>query len=127
MKRTIPGMGHRVLVVEDDSETRSLLAAGLSENFEVAAAGNGREAIEKFEHARYDSIVLDLMMPVLDGFGVLHYLESRRPEMLERVIVVTGASDQMTALLPTGKLAAVLIKPCGISELSAIVSDCCER
>lgn len=120
-------MAHRVLVVEDDSETRILLTAGLSENFEVAAASNGREAIEQFEQKAFDSVVLDLMMPVVDGFGVLHYLESQRPEMLPRVVVVTGAADSLTTLLPVEKLAGVLTKPCSISELSSVVADCCAR
>jgi DNA-binding response OmpR family regulator len=120
-------MQRRVLVVEDDSATRTLLAAGLSEDFEVADAANGREAIGQLESGRFDSVVLDLMMPVLDGFGVLHFLESHRPELLRRVVVVTGAGDPMKSLLPVDRLGAVLTKPCGIRELSTIVRRCASR
>lgn len=114
-------MRRRILVVEDEIATRTLLSAGLSEDFEVTDAADGREAIERLQESSFDSIVLDLMMPVMDGFGVLHFLEAQRPEMLDRVIVVTGAADHLTNLLPVEKLAAVLTKPCGIAELSSVV------
>ncbi|HEX2121346.1 MAG TPA: response regulator [Thermoanaerobaculia bacterium] len=119
-------MRRRVLVVEDDTATRTLLGAGLSTDFEVADAANGREAIERIEQSAFDSVVLDLMMPVMDGFGVLHFLEANRPELLHRVVVVTGAADHLTSLLPVARLAAVLTKPCGIAELSSAVTRCCE-
>ena len=118
-------MRHRVLVVEDETATRTLLTAGLSSDFEVADAANGREAIERLERSNFDSVVLDLMMPVVDGFGVLHFLEKTRPDLLSRVVVVTGAADHVTTLLPVDKLAAVLTKPCGIAELSSAVRRCC--
>lgn len=117
----------RVLVVEDDTATRTLLGAGLSSDFEVADATNGREAIEHLERSQFDSVVLDLMMPVVDGFGVLHFLEANRPDLLKRVVVVTGAADHVTTLLPLDRLAGVLTKPCGITELSSMVLRCCEQ
>ena len=120
-------MQRRVLVVEDDSATRMLLAEGLSEDFEVADATNGREAIDRLQQSSFDSVVLDLMMPVVDGFGVLYFLEANRPDLLKRVVVVTGATDQITNLLPVEKLAGVLTKPCGIGELSSMVRRCCDE
>jgi CheY-like chemotaxis protein len=119
-------MRRRVLVVEDDTATRTLLGAGLSADFEVADAANGRQAIESLEQSSFDSVVLDLMMPVVDGFGVLHFLETQRPDLLKRVVVVTGAADHVTGLLPVHKLAGVLIKPCGVAELSSMVRRCCD-
>jgi DNA-binding response OmpR family regulator len=119
-------MRRRILVVEDDNATRTLLSAGLSSEFEVEDAANGREAIQHLEDSRFDSVVLDLMMPVVDGFGVLYFLEANRPEMLERVIVVTGAADHVTGLLPVERLAGVITKPCGVSELSETVRRCCD-
>jgi DNA-binding response OmpR family regulator len=120
-------MRRRVLVVEDDTATRTLLGLGLSEDFAVADAANGSEAIERLEASDFDAVVLDLMMPVLDGFGVLHYLEASRPELLERVVVLTGAADHVTQLLPVDKLGAVLTKPCGVMELAAEVRSCCAQ
>jgi len=116
----------RVLVVEDDSATRTLLSTGLSDDYEVADARNGREAIQSLESAEFDSVVLDLMMPVLDGFGVLHFVEKHRPELLSRVIVVTGADDYIVRLVPSGKVFDVLTKPCGLAELSDAVGRCCD-
>ena len=118
-------MRHRILVVEDETATRTLLTAGLSSDFEVADAANGREAIEQLKGSRFDSVVLDLMMPVVDGFGVIHYLETSRPDLLGRVVIVTGAADHVTTLLPVDKLAAILTKPCSIADLSSAVRRCC--
>jgi DNA-binding response OmpR family regulator len=120
-------MRRRVLVVEDDNATRTLLSAGLSSDFEVEDAANGREAIQCLEESTFDSVVLDLMMPVVDGFGVLYFLEANQPEMLDRVIVVTGAVDHVAGLLPVEKLGGVITKPCGISELSETVRRCCDE
>ena len=117
----------QILVVEDDTATRTLLTAGLSGEFEGTDAANGREAIEHLERTKFDSVVLDLMMPVVAGFGVLYFLEANRPDLLKRVVVVTGATDPVTSLLPVTKLGGVMSKPCGIEELSATVTRCFER
>ena len=121
----IGGVRKRVLVVEDDSATRTLLSLGLSEDFAVADAANGSEAIEQLTASDFDAVVLDLMMPVLDGFGVLHFMEATRPDLLQRVVVLTGAADHVTRLLPLDRLGAVLTKPCGVVELAVEVRSCC--
>ena len=113
-------------MVEDDSATRTLLAAALSEDYEVADARNGREAIRSIESSEFDTVILDLMMPVLDGFGVLHFVEKNRPELLRRVIVVTGADDYIVRLVPSDRVFDVLTKPCGVAELSDAIDRCCE-
>ena len=115
----------RVLVIEDDNATRALLASGLSEDFEVEDASNGQDAIEMLQAKRFDSLVLDMMMPVMDGFGVLHFLERHRPDLLERVIVVTGADDTVVKLVPADKVFGIFTKPCGVAQLSGAIAECC--
>ena len=115
----------RILVIEDDSATRALLLSGLSDDFEVEEAGNGRDAIDLLQAKSFDSLVLDMMMPIIDGFGVLHFLERQRPDLLKRVIVVTGADDQVIRLVPGEKVFGILTKPCGVLELARTIEQCC--
>lgn len=81
----------RALVVDDDAGIRILVARLLTRHgFTVESARDGGEAIEKLLEHDYALIALDLMMPRIDGMGVIRYLEGHRPELLHRVIVMTA-------------------------------------
>ena len=83
----------RVLVVEDDVPIGRMLASILAdEGFVVDLASDGLTALGKIEAREYDLILTDLRMPELDGVGLYRELERRQPEMLRRVIVITGTS-----------------------------------
>ena len=87
-----PGAERRALVVEDDEDTRRWLHHALErEGWQVSEARNGREALECLGEAPVDVILLDLMMPEMDGFEFL--AERRKSQTLFRipVIVVTAA------------------------------------
>ena len=57
-----------ILIVDDDASVRLLMRASLQQaGYEVAEAGNGRQALELFEDLRPDALMLDVMMPELDG------------------------------------------------------------
>jgi CheY-like chemotaxis protein len=79
-----------VLVVEDDDATREALALELQDaGYGVAEAANGREALDYLaDHAAPDVIVLDMMLPVLDGWRVLERLRRTHPTV---PVVVTTA------------------------------------
>ncbi len=69
-------MNAKILVVDDEENLRSLISFRLeAKGFTVQSATNGLEAIEKAKSDRPDLIVLDIMMPDLDGFGVLEILK----------------------------------------------------
>ena len=81
----------RALVVDDDAAIRILVAKILGRHgFTVDAAPDGAAAIEHLMQQEYAVIVLDLMMPRIDGFGVIHYIADHAPEMFARVIVMTA-------------------------------------
>lgn len=81
----------RALVVDDDAGIRILVARILTRNgFTVDSARDGGEAIESLLQHDYDLIALDLMMPRIDGMGVVRYLVENRPEMLAKVLVMTA-------------------------------------
>jgi len=89
----IDGGPLHVLVVEDDSPIAGMLATVLTdEGYEVDLACNGRLALEKIDARDYDLIFSDLRMPELDGVGLYRELERRLPDLLRRLIVITGTS-----------------------------------
>ena len=85
--------GKRVLVVEDERIIAGLLSDMLTgDGHEVDVVHTGRAALDKLAAGRYDLIVSDLRMPVLDGRGLYRELEVRHPEMLPRIVFVTGSA-----------------------------------
>jgi CheY-like chemotaxis protein len=83
-----------VLMVEDDRATLSLLAAiAKREGFEALLASDGAQALAIVHHHSVDAIVLDLLLPEISGFDILHYFKQRAPELLKRTIVITAAAE----------------------------------
>jgi CheY-like chemotaxis protein len=88
-----PGESCSVLLVEDDQPTREVMARALEKsNWTVSEAGNGREALDQLAQQRPRLILLDLMMPVMDGFEFLLELRAK-PEWLEIPVIVLTAKD----------------------------------
>jgi CheY-like chemotaxis protein len=86
---------NRILLVEDDSSLRETLADVLSdEGFEVAAAANGREALEKLAASHPDLILLDLVMPVMDGWA-FREAQRKRPDLACIPTVVLSATSPL--------------------------------
>ncbi len=85
--------GGSVLVVEDDAENRELMARTLEKSgWEVAEAGNGQEGLDVLSSLEPNLILLDLMMPVMDGFGFLAALRAK-PEWQHIPVIVITAKD----------------------------------
>ena len=83
---------NRVLVVEDDPDMRRRLHSMLSdEGWEVDEAENGRVALDRLSDTRPNLILLDLMMPEMDGFEFLAELRNNQQRQAIPVVVVTGA------------------------------------
>jgi CheY-like chemotaxis protein len=88
-----PGESCSVLLVEDDQPTREVMARTLEKsNWTVSEAGNGREALDQLAQQKPRLILLDLMMPVMDGFDFLLELRAK-PEWLEIPVIVLTAKD----------------------------------
>jgi DNA-binding response OmpR family regulator len=109
----------RILVIEDEPRILGFLARGLeAEGFNVDAARNGREGLKRARRDTYDLVLLDLLLPGLDGMSVLHELNRLRPEV--PVVIVSARSDLQTKLRGFGLGAAdYLSKPFSFDELIA--------
>jgi PAS domain S-box-containing protein len=101
-----------VLVVEDDGAIREIVRRALSqEGLRVLEAANGREALERLEESPPSLILLDLMMPELDGFGFIDELRRREEWSKIPVVVLTAkdiSNEERTRL--SGYTTAVLLK-----------------
>ncbi len=115
----VAAAGMRILVIEDEPRILGFLARGLeAEGFAVDAARNGAEGLKRARRDSYDLVLLDLLLPVLDGLSVLHELNRARPEL--PVVIVSARSDLPTKLRGFGLGAAdYLSKPFSFDELVA--------
>lgn len=109
----------KLLLIEDEKKTASYIDKGLTENgFVVDTAGNGVDGLHLAMTGEYDVIVLDLLLPVVDGTSVIK--ELRKAEKRTRILVLSAKGDveDRVRALETGA-DAVLTKPFVFSELLA--------
>ena len=91
--------GKTVLVVDDDAEIREIVATVLEDDgYRVDTASNGAEALRKANDHQPDAVVLDAMMPVMDGWEFLAQWRTRPVEDRAPVLVVSAVRDWRTAL-----------------------------
>jgi len=84
----------RALVVDDDDPIRAMLAKVIErQNLAVDTARDGEEAIQRLDHDGYSIILLDLMMPRVDGYGVLRYMREHHPEQLKCTIIASAVPE----------------------------------
>ncbi|HSP17145.1 MAG TPA: response regulator [Thermoanaerobaculia bacterium] len=84
----------RALVVDDDEPIRRMLAKVVErQNLDVDVARDGVEAIERLDHNGYSVVLLDLMMPRVDGFGVLRHMKATHPEQLPCTIIASAIPE----------------------------------
>ena len=114
----------RVLVVEDEDAIRALIVAALRrEPFEVDAANDGVTALQLTAVHEYALIVLDLMMPRLNGFEFLDAFRAASPEARSTVIVLTAFDDTMLGKLAAGSVDAIIRKPFDVPQLVSMVRE----
>ncbi len=115
------GQGVRVLVADDDAMIRRMIVRVLErEKFLLDEARDGAETIEKCSGDEgYTVILLDMMMPRIDGAGVLEWMSEHRPELLRRVVVMTAFPR--AAAKTAERYCPVIYKPFDLGELIAAV------
>lgn len=116
-----------MLLIKDDPSIRDAIVASLEEigARDVAIADDGRFGLALIDSLHPNVVLLDLMLPVADGYDVLAQIRRRPPDSRPmRVVVVSGVGDSRSAqaLLKLGA-DRVLSKPFTLSEFEATVSD----
>lgn len=115
----------RVLVADDDQSIRQLVCTIVRrERLEVDCVNDGAEAIEKLQQHEYSVILLDLMMPRVDGFGVIEHLKANPPKQKPVILVITAYADQRFKEVDPNIVAGVLRKPFEVADLGSLVRLC---
>jgi two-component system, NtrC family, response regulator PilR len=115
----------RAFIVDDDDPIRTMLAKIIGrQDLEVDAARDGAEAIERIDRDGYSVILLDMMMPRVDGFGVLQHLEQHHPEDLRRTIIATAIPESEIRKRFKQPIYRIHTKPFDMSRLIDDVRAC---
>jgi DNA-binding NtrC family response regulator len=115
----------RALVVDDDDPIRTMLANVVQrQDLDVDTARDGAEAIERLDDNGYSVIVLDMMMPRVDGFGVLEHLESHHPESLSRTIIASAVPESEIRKKFTLPVYRIHAKPFDMRQLIEDIREC---
>jgi CheY-like chemotaxis protein len=116
----------RVLIVDDDADIRLLLATALRQKaLAIDEAVDGEEAIEKLRESSYAVVLLDLMMPHVNGLAVLEAIRQDLPNP-PVVLVITGASRGLIEQVDTSRVHGIVRKPFDPVEVAAIVASCAD-
>jgi two-component system, OmpR family, response regulator len=117
----------KLLIVEDDRETASYLVKGLGESgYTVDRAGDGREGLFLASSGGYDAIVLDRMLPEIDGLAVLGALRAAAIRTPALILSALGSVDDRVKGLRAGG-DDYLVKPFAFSELLARIEALLRR
>jgi DNA-binding response OmpR family regulator len=110
----------KILIVEDDPVARAALAAAIGEHYGVEVAGDGQMGLEMAEAFQFDLILLDVMLPQLDGLTICQHLRAAHYDV--PILLLTGKDSRTDRILGLDAGADdYLVKPCDMEELLARV------
>jgi CheY-like chemotaxis protein len=118
-----------VLIVDDDEPFRKLLCASLTDaGLTCDGVADGMDALEHLKTTIYAVVLLDLMMPRLDGVGVLNAIRALALGDEERpvVLVMTASADKEALFAHDDLVQFVIRKPLSVIELRHVVQSCVE-
>ena len=119
-----PVPGRRALVADDDPVARYLIANILSANgFAFDEASNGADAVKWLKQNEYSIIFLDLLMPRIDGWGVLDFMRRMKADKMPRLFVITGVKNQSISAADRDVVAGVIYKPLNPEEVGRVVKQ----
>jgi len=115
----------RILVVDDDPEIRRILVTALRlESLDADEAVDGTSALNFLREHQYAVVLLDIMMPGVDGFAVLDAIDQNSNPPV--VLVLSGAGKQVLDRVDTSKIHGIVKKPFDPLEIAEVVSACAE-
>ena len=116
---------HRALLVEDDAGIRRLVERLLERRgIEVDSATDGETALAKLGSGRYKILILDLMVPKVNGFEIIDYIKEHKLDL--PVAVVSAVSQQALTRLDLDIVKVVIPKPFDVDEFTRAIIKLCE-
>jgi CheY-like chemotaxis protein len=128
MTGKIDGSGRRILVIDDDLAIRVLLQAVLKRmNFTVELAEDGQVGLDKLKHdGSYDLILLDLMMPRVNGYEFIEQVAKDYPDQRPHIIVFTAAGKRGVEKIPPDAVCNSILKPFDLEKFIEMIGECLE-
>jgi two-component system KDP operon response regulator KdpE len=115
----------RALVVDDDAPIRALLATLVAQHgYAVETAGDGAEAIDRLSADGYSLVLLDLMMPRVDGYAVLHHIKESKPELLRCTIIASAVPEREILAKVADPVYKIHVKPFDMPRLISDIRTC---
>jgi len=129
MVSKIDGSGRKILVIDDDLAIRVLLQAVLKRmKFDVELAEDGAAGLEKLRRdGRFDLILLDLMMPKINGYEFIEKVAHEFPEQRPHIIVFTAAGKRGVEKIPPNSVCNSILKPFDLEKFIDMITDCLNR
>jgi CheY-like chemotaxis protein len=120
-----PFAGHRALIVDDDPAILRLFEAiAKRERIDCDLASNGSEAIAALKTREYSLLFLDIMMPRIDGWGVLDYLRMRSKARVPSIFIVTAFLDQSVSAADSEIVTGIIYKPIDTDDIARLMREC---
>ncbi len=115
----------KALVVDDDDPIRAMLAKVVErQDLKVDVARDGAEAIDRLDRNGYSVVLLDLMMPRVDGFSVLRHIQEHYPERLHCTIVATAIPESEVVKRFDVPVYRIHVKPFDMQLLIEDIQNC---
>jgi CheY-like chemotaxis protein len=125
----IDGSGRRILVIDDDLAIRVLLQAVLRRmKFDVELAEDGQAGLDKLQqNGGFDLILLDLMMPRVNGYEFIDRIKEVLPDSRPHIIVFTAAGKRGVDKIPTNSVCNAILKPFDLEKFIDMIGDCLQK
>jgi CheY-like chemotaxis protein len=122
----LDGTGKRILVIDDDLAIRVLLQAVLKRmKFDVAVAEDGLAGLDLVQqNGGFDLILLDLMMPRINGYEFIDEIASRFPARQPHIVVFTAAGKRGIDKLVPDTICNSILKPFDLDRFIEIIAEC---
>jgi CheY-like chemotaxis protein len=129
MVNRLDGTGKKILVIDDDLAIRVLLQAVLRRmKFDVELAEDGAVGLEKVRsNGTFDLILLDLMMPRLNGYEFIEKITEEMPDTRPHIIVFTAAGKRGVEKIPANAVCNSILKPFDLEKFIEMIKDCVSR
>ncbi|MCQ9205505.1 MAG: response regulator [Omnitrophica bacterium] len=120
----------KILIIDDEEDLTFFVKANLelAGDYEVEVAINGRDGIKLASREKFDLILLDIMMPHMDGFEVLEALKKNKKTLSTPVIMLTAKGDEKSRLRAAGLYDEdYIVKPVQIDFLKSKIDEALKR
>ena len=119
-----PIRGKKIMVVDDDNAVATFIADVLNQSgANVTTAAGGEAAIQRLADDNFDLVLLEMVMPGIDGSGVVEYIRARQPELLNWTILMTGDRYHLATIRAISEYnLPSIFKPFDLNEFRSLIT-----